>query len=112
LSDGKMGFNEFREAMVAGKNDIHPAMKNRMGCPVNQTGNVKNSGKKKITIKTKHREYKGKAYVDLQYFLNDATSSNQKQRDEDLDDIDDVEASADTSTNDDDADERDEWLDS
>src|SRR5699024_12091735 len=45
LSDGKMGFNEFREAMVAGKNDIDPAKKNKMGYPVTQIGNVKISGK-------------------------------------------------------------------
>ena len=111
LSDGKMGFSEFQEAMVAGKNDIDPAKKNKMGYPVTQIGNVKISGNKKIKIKTKIREYNGKDYVDLHYILNDSTSKP-KKREEDFDDFDDVEVSADTSTNDDDADDLDEWLDS
>ena len=111
LSDGKMGFSEFQEAMVAGKNDIDPAKKNKMGYPVTQIGNVKISGNKKIKIKTKIREYNGKDYVDLHYILNDSTSKP-KKREADFDDFDDVETSADTSTNDDDADDLDEWLDS
>ena len=112
LSDGKMGFSEFRDAMVEGKNDIDPAKKNKMGYPVTQIGNVKISGNKKVKIKTKLREYNGKDYVDLHYILNDDTSSKPKKREADFDDFDDVETSADTSTNDDDADDLDEWLDS
>ena len=112
LSDGKMGFSEFQEAMVAGKNDIDPAKKNKMGYPVTQIGNVKISGNKKIKIKTRLREYNGKDYVDLHYILNDEATSKPKKRDEDLDDFDDVETSADTSVSDDDADDLDEWLDS
>ena len=111
LSDGKMGFSEFQEAMVAGKNDIDPAKKNKMGYPVTQIGNVKISGNKKIKIKTKIREYNGKDYVDLHYILNDSTSKP-KKREADFDDFDDVETSADTSVSDDDADDLDEWLDS
>lgn len=112
LSGGKMGFQEFQEAMVAGKNDVDPAKKNKMGYPVTQIGNVKISGDKKITIKTKLREYNGKEYVDLHYILNDDTSSKPKKREEDFDDFADAEDSSDTSTNDDDADDLDEWLDS
>ena len=111
LSDGKMGFSEFQEAMVAGKNDIDPAKKNKMGYPVTQIGNVKISGNKKIKIKTKIREYNGKDYVDLHYILDDSTSKP-KKREADFDDFDDVETSADTSVSDDDADDLDEWLDS
>lgn len=111
LSDGKMGFSEFRDAMVEGKNDIDPAKKNKMGYPVTQIGNVKISGNKKVRIKTKLREYNGKDYVDLHYILNDDTSSKPKKREADFDDFDDVETSADTSS-DDDADDLDEWLDS
>ena len=111
LSDGKMGFSEFQEAMVAGKNDIDPAKKNKMGYPVTQIGNVKISGNKKIKIKTRLREYNGKDYVDLHYILNDSTSKP-KKREADFDDFDDVETSADTSVSDDDADDLDEWLDS
>ena len=112
LSDGKMGFSEFQEAMVAGKNDIDPAKKNKMGYPVTQIGNVKISGNKKIKIKTRLREYNGKDYVDLHYILNDGSTSKPKKREADFDDFDDVETSANTSTNDDDADDLDEWLDS
>lgn len=112
LSDGKMGFSEFQEAMVAGKNDIDPAKKNKMGYPVTQIGNVKISGNKKIKIKTRLREYNGKDYVDLHYILNDDSPSKPKKREADFDDFDDVETSADTSVNDDDADDLDEWLDS
>ena len=114
LSDGKMGFSEFREAMVAGKNDIDPAKKNKMGYPVTQIGNVKITGEKKVKIKTKLREYNGKDYVDLHYILNDDATSKPKKRDEDLDDFDDVEDGVDTSNNDseDEADDLDEWLDS
>ena len=112
LSDGKMGFSEFQEAMVAGKNDIDPAKKNKMGYPVTQIGNVKISGNKKIKIKTRLREYNGKDYVDLHYILNDDSTSKPKKREADFDDFDDVETSADTSVSDDDADDLDEWLDS
>ena len=112
LSDGKMGFSEFQEAMVAGKNDIDPAKKNKMGYPVTQIGNVKIYGNKKIKIKTRLREYNGKDYVDLHYILNDDSTSKPKKREADFDDFDDVETSADTSVSDDDADDLDEWLDS
>lgn len=107
LSGGKMGFQEFQQAMAEGRNDADPAKKGKIGIPVTQIGSVKITGNKKVRIKTRHREYNGKTYVDLHYILREENVASSQKAEDNLDDFED---SATTSSSG--SDELDEWLDS
>lgn len=109
LSGGKMGFQEFQQAMAEGRNDADSAKKGKIGIPVTQIGSVKITGNKKIEIKTRHREYNSKTYVDLHYILREETSATEKKEEFSSDDFED---SATTSSSDSGSDDLDEWLDS
>lgn len=110
LSDGKMGVREFQEAMSNGKNDIDQSKKTKIGIPVTQIGSVKITGDKKVTIKTKIREYQGKDYIDLHYILRDEAAPS-KPKSNPAEDFDDFEDTTTTTTTSDEG-ELDDWLDS
>lgn len=104
LSGGKMGFQEFQQAMAEGRNDADPAKRGKIGIPVTQIGSVKITGDKKVRIKTRHREYNGKTYVDLHYILREENSAAEKKTEADLFDFEDSGNSS--------SDDLDDWLDS
>ena len=100
LSGGKMGFQEFQQAMAEGRNDADPAKRGKIGIPVTQIGSVKITGNKKVRIKTRHREYNGKTYVDLHYILREENNAAEKKTEDNLFDFEDS------------SDDLDDWLDS
>ena len=100
LSGGKMGFQEFQQAMAEGRNDADPAKKGKIGIPVTQIGSVKITGNKKVRIKTRHREYNGKTYVDLHYILREENGASSQKVEATLSDFEDS------------SDDLDDWLDS
>ena len=104
LSGGKMGFQEFQQAMAEGRNDADPAKKGKIGIPVTQIGSVKITGNKKVRIKTRHREYNGKTYVDLHYILREENNAAEKKTEANLIDFED--------SGDNFSDDLDDWLDS
>lgn len=114
LSDGKADFRTFQKAFSEGKTDADPSKKDKIGIPVTQIGPVKITGTKKITVKTKIRDYNGKDYIDLHYILRDDEPKKSKSEDSfsDLDDAEDTSVNEDTSSSSDDSDDLEEWLDS
>lgn len=100
LSGGKMGFQEFQQAMAEGRNDADPAKRGKIGIPVTQIGSVKITGNKKVRIKTRHREYNGKTYVDLHYILREENGASSQKVEATLSDFEDS------------SDDLDDWLDS
>ena len=103
LSGGKMGFQEFQQAMAEGRNDADPDKKSKIGIPVTQIGSVKITGNKKVKIKTRLREYNSKTYVDLHYILREENVATKKSEDFSSDDFEDSSSATD---------DLDEWLDS
>lgn len=112
LSGGKMGFQEFQEAMAEGRNDADSDKKSKIGIPVTQIGSVKITGDKKVRIKTDHSEYNGKTYVNLHYILREESSASAQKSEDNLDDFEDSDSSVTTSSSDSGSDDLDEWLDS
>lgn len=104
LSGGKMGFQEFQEAMAEGRNDADSDKNGKLGIPVTQIGSVKITGNKKVKIKTRHNEYNGKTYVGLHYILREENGATEKKEEFSSDDFED---SGNNSS-----DDLDEWLDS
>lgn len=104
LSGGKMGFQEFQEAMAEGRNDADRDKESKIGIPVTQLGSVKITGNKKVKIKTRHNEYNGKTYVGLHYILREESGATEKKEEFSSDDFED---SGNNSS-----DDLDEWLDS
>lgn len=104
LSGGKMGFQEFQEAMAEGRNDADSDKNGKLGIPVTQIGSVKITGNKKVKIKTRHNEYNGKTYVGLHYILREESGATEKKEEFSSDDFED---SGNNSS-----DDLDEWLDS
>lgn len=110
LSGGKMGFREFQEAMAEGRNDADKDKESKIGIPVTQIGSVKITGNKKVQIKTNHREYNGKTYVNLHYILREENGATEKKVEANLDDFEDSDSSVTTSSSS--TDDLDDWLDS
>lgn len=104
LSGGKMGFQEFQEAMAEGRNDADSDKNGKLGIPVTQIGSVKITGNKKVKIKTRHNEYNGNTYVGLHYILREENGATEKKEEFSSDDFED---SGNNSS-----DDLDEWLDS
>lgn len=104
LSGGKMGFQEFQEAMAEGRNDADSDKNGKLGIPVTQIGSVKITGNKKVKIKTRHNEYNDKTYVGLHYILREENGATEKKEEFSSDDFED---SGNNSS-----DDLDEWLDS
>lgn len=107
LSGGKMGFQEFQEAMAEGRNDADSDKKGKLGIPVTQIGSVKITGNKKVKIKTRHNEYNGKTYVGLHYILREEVGATKKEEFS-SDDFEDAGNNSSASSSDD----LDDWLDS
>lgn len=107
LSGGKMGFQEFQEAMAEGRNDADSDKKGKIGIPVTQIGSVKITGDKKVKIKTRHNEYNGKTYVGLHYILREENGAAEKKEEFSSDDFEDSGNSTSAGS-----DDLDEWLDS
>lgn len=108
LSGGKMGFQEFQEAMAEGRNDADSDKKGKLGIPVTQIGSVKITGNKKVKIKTRHNEYNGKTYVGLHYILREENGPAEKKAEFSSDDFEDSGNNSSASGTDD----LDDWLDS
>lgn len=102
LSKGKMGYDEFQDAMTAGRSEVDK--EDRVGHPVKQIGSVKITGDALVKVKTKIDQYNGKEYLHVDYILRNEKNAKQEASD-DLDLSDDV----DTEGGDDDLDE---WLES
>lgn len=83
ISNGKLDFPGFYEAMVSGRSDV--GTEDKIGHPVKQIGNFKFTGDAEMSVKTKIREYNGNEYIDIHYIIRDLENNKAESIGDDID---------------------------